>query len=255
MVHSQIIVLLVSRGFLLERLFKRLNEMKSKNPTSILILVDGDLNLFLKVRNLSTGLNREKLCVRSETVKPPSRSQHYRRKRIAELHNEAKQYIQESDYIILLEDDGLPPKDLLTRLEDAYEKYPDAGFISGLEMGRWITPYIGGWIVDDPNDPSELESVTIEKPIQEVHAAGFYAMITKRELYEQHDFKPHRNYGPDLVYGFKLSAMGYTNYMLTDLVIDHYTETKVINPDTTPIRKTHMKKVKGIWRFVHVVQK
>lgn len=252
------ILLLVSRDFLLDKLFERLNELElPEQEVSIILLVDGDLNIFLKARNKMPSLKfAQKLCVRTEArSKRPSSSQHYRRRRIAELHNEAKQYIQGADLLFLLEDDGILPKDALIRLLKVYNTNDNVGFVSGLELGRWITPYIGGWLVDDPSDPQELQSIDIEQEVQEVHAAGLYCMLVAREVYEQHEFKPDPNYGPDLVFGFALAAKGYKNYMLTSLVVDHHTSNKVINLKTTQPKKTHMVKKRGRWVFVHRVAK
>jgi hypothetical protein len=217
------VILLVSRDFLLDKLFTRLNEMSKPVETNILCLVDGDLNLYLKTRKLVDSSNfREKLTVRAENRKTPSNSQVYRRKRIAELHNQAKQYIQAGEYVLLLEDDGIPPKNAITKL---YENKSDVGFISGIELGRWITRYLGAWHMTPVDEVTRIESVTYEpNKIIEVTAAGLYCMLIKKELYEQHEFKTGSNYGPDLDMGLELTRKGYKNYIDTSIIVDHHSE-------------------------------
>lgn len=252
------IILLVSRDFLLERIFKRLDELECNN-TNLLVVVDGDINLFLKTKAMVTQSKYDnQLCVRADTAGKPSKSQIYRRKRIAELHNLASQYIQEADYVFTLEDDGLPPADSLVKLHEHMRAHPEAGFISGLQLGRWITSYPGGWLFDDPSDPHELRSVTLpEAPgLINVHAVGWYCCLVKKELYEGFEHEPGKNWGPDIRFGQVISSRGYKNYMDTSIVVDHFRENgTVVNLENTRPKSVCMKLDRGTWRFIRAIDK
>lgn len=252
------IVLLVSRNFLLDKLFLALNELECQTTeTNLLCIVDGDLKLFLRTKKMvSISKFGEKLCIRADSTNP-SRSQVQRRKRVAELHNMASQYIGEADYILTIEDDGIIPKDALVKLLK-HMKNLDAGFVSGLELGRWTTAYPGGWLFDNPEEPNELRSVTLpDKPgLVKIHAAGWYCCLVKKQLYEGFPHSPDRHWGPDINFGRIISSQGHHNYMDTSIVVDHHTEAgKIINLATTQVRNVCLRKDKGTWRFIHHIQK
>lgn len=246
------IVLLVSRSFLLEQIFERLSELFcDRTRTNLLVVVDGDTSLFLKCRNNAPKLN-ETLVIKAPHVERRSLSQVFRRKRIGQLHEYAKQFIQNCDYVLLLEDDGLPPRDSLKRLLPLMKE--GVGFVSGLQVGRWNSRYIGGWIFDDPNDPKELSSIE-PGGIKEVHAAGFYCCLMRLALYETITIEPTGNWGPDIETGRIISTIKYKNYMDTDLVVDHYAENGRIFNLKDDVRIIKLRKDRGIWRTMHVVMK
>ena len=60
-----------------------------------------------------------------------------RRRRIAAIHNEIHKLIKPCEYVFLIEDDGALPPDALSRLLADYKAHPYAGFIEGVELGRW----------------------------------------------------------------------------------------------------------------------
>jgi hypothetical protein len=247
------IVLLVSRDFLLDRLFARLDELQLPIKTNLLALVDGNGKLFLKTRNLvSKSKFNQTLCVHAFNKENQLRGQSQRRQRIADLHNIAQDHLIACDYVLMLEDDGLPPVDTIKRLYDLHTKYPDAGFVSGAEVGRWLSPYIGGWVFEPVNEPKHLTSV-VQNGVQEVTSAGFYACLTKH--YKRYKFAPSPNWGPDIEWGLKLSQDGFKNYIDTDLIIDHYNGDKVINPTTKTVKQVRLKNIKGVWRTIHSVAK
>ena len=59
------------------------------------------------------------------------------RRRIAAIHNEIHKLIKPCEYVFLIEDDGALPPDALSRLLADYKAHPYAGFIEGVELGRW----------------------------------------------------------------------------------------------------------------------
>lgn len=252
------IVLIVSRRFLLKQIFKRLDELEcDKDQTNLLVLVDGDLNIFLEVRKLIETVSfAEKLAVRATNGKPPQRSQVYRRRRIGQLHQEAKQYLMECDLVFLVEDDGIVPKDSLCKLLKLYNEKENVGFVSGIELGRWQSRYIGAWHIQPAPDPNTISSIVYEQDrVIKVDAAGFYCMLLPLEIYERYTIEPTRYYGPDLHFGNLLSKDGYNNYVDTSIVVDHYSESgRVFNLKNDIPKVICMQKKKGIWRFVNKVE-
>lgn len=253
------IVLLVSRDFLLSQLFNRLDKLLcDRHMTNLLVLVDGEKDLYLKARNLTVASNfAQKLCVSAKPPKHRSPSQSFRRKRIAYLHNEAKTYIEPCEYILLLEDDGLFPLDGLDKLLKLYKQYPDAGFIEGLELGRWLSRYIGAWLVDDPFDVKEIRSIDYKPDtVISIDAGGLYFTLTRFSRYMDHMFAPTNNFGPDIIWGLELRKQGYTNYIDTSILVEHHNSSgRVFTIDKDPPSILNLKKRNGIWRTFHSVQK
>lgn len=248
------IVLLVSRDFLLDKLFVRLNELIcDPNEVNLLVMVDGSGKLFVKTRNLVEASKfNQTLCKHAFNKEKPLKAQGQRRQRIADLHNMAQEHMLPTDYVLMLEDDGIPPTNILMRLHELYREYPDAGFISALEVGRWLNAYIGGWIFHPIDEPKHLTSI-MPGGVKEVTSAGFYGCLTKH--YKRFTFAPDPSYGPDIAWGLKLAQEGFKNYLDTDLVVDHYNGDTVINPTTKKVRQVRLKKIKGVWRTVHSVAK
>jgi len=250
------IILLLSRPQMLNRLYLALSSLDcQKQNTNLLVMVDDETGLYIKVRNSIKDLGfANSLAVAVPPVKNRTNSQHFRRKRIADIHNYAAQYLWQSKYVLLIEDDGILPKNILSELTALHEAYPDAGFVSGIQVGRHLSHYYGAWYADNPSDPKEIWSLDPEaKGRHKIHAAGLYATLMRTELYEKHTFKPTANWGPDIDMGYKLSAQGYDNYIDTNLVIDHIQDKtdKVINPSTVKVVEVRMRYDRGTWRFIH----
>jgi len=66
--------------------------------------------------------------------------------------------IKPSEYVFLIEDDGVLPADALSRLLADYQRRSHAGFIEGVELGRWGISHVGAWRGDDVYDLKRLES-------------------------------------------------------------------------------------------------
>lgn len=177
-------------------------------------------------------------------------SREHRRMRIAKINNYAKQFIQDCKYIFGIEDDTLFPTDALRKLKKHYETKPFAGFIEGVEVGRWGVPSIGAWIADDIYDPSRIESVMPGKGIQEIDAGGLYCYLTKRESYEQHDFTDFKQYGlgPDVGFGLDLRQQGLKNYIDWTIDCAHGTKHGEITAKNTVIEQVVYNKINERWR-------
>lgn len=218
------IILPISRDTYFQRLFPSLEFMITPPDTSILAIVDGDIQLYEKARNYITSSKfAERLCIHRKSQ--PQLTITSRRKRIAEIHNEAKQYLNNAELLFLIEDDTLYHPSTLRKLFDVYKNFPHAGFVSGVQVGRWGLPYLGLWEVDNVYNPTKISSSLLKTGVHEIDASGFYCMLTKKETYIKHTFEPYENIlGPDFNYGLWLRREGYRNYAQFDVHCTHLTQ-------------------------------
>ncbi len=255
------IIMPVSRLDYLKRIFAQL-EMLSCDAqfTNLLVYVDGDMELFDKTRNYVVQSKfAQKLCVyRRKGLADPS-SVRRRRKRIAEIHNELKTMIGECDYIFSVEDDTLFPPNALQKLMQAYVYNPHAGFITGVQIGRWGYTTPGIWRVDNPYDVKWVQSLLPpipQKPIdpridtiQEIDASGLYCLLTKREHYMSCTFEPFEDQlGPDFSFGIHLRKEGYKNYVDWSVNTAHLTKRGEIKVYNITLQQLTMTKTNDTWR-------
>lgn len=215
------IVMPVSRPDYIHQVFAYLELMDcDNNNTSLLVIVDGDDSLYVDARNrteFSKFTNR--LCVKFEdTLGIEKDTILSRRLRISEIHNQVKKYVGDCDYIMGVEDDTLVPRHALNKLLKDYAIYPHAGFIEGVELGRWGTFYVGAWKSDDVYDPKSIVSMLPPhdlNQVEEIDSGGFYCFMTPREIYMSHIFETFENntLGPDAEFGMSLRRMGFMNYI------------------------------------------
>lgn len=242
----------VSREDHIDRVFHALEMLEcDQAATSLFVYVDGDAALFVKTRNLvEQSKFDQRLCVqRPQTTKPKLYNIMSRRARIAAVHTEAKQYITGCEYVLLTEDDTVIPSHGLKQLLADYAAVPYAGFISGVELGRWGIPHVGAWAVDDPYEPSRIESPLPRVGLETVDAAGLYCCLTKADRYLKHEFKPFgETLGPDFNYGISLRQEGFKNYVDWSVKCEHRTQDKSLTfSNTQPVRFT-MTKERNRWR-------
>lgn len=244
------ILTLISRPEYIDKLFASLEGLEC-NPkeTNLLTVVDGDSSLFIVVRN-KTELSKfkEKLCVQYKDGDRLNYDVLRRRKRIANIHNFAKQFINNSDYVMGIEDDTEFYSSALKRLYKDCTLYPFAGTVSGVQAGRWGYEIIGAWRVNQIYEPIEIKSIGYSTGIEEVDASGMYLFMTKTEIYKRHDFKPYDQIlGPDFDFGLSLRQQGHSNYVDFNVITVHKApkgDIKVSrNPDIVAFTKAD-----GRWR-------
>jgi hypothetical protein len=155
-----------------------------------------------------------------------------RRQRICDVFGLGTELVGASELVFVLEDDTDIGQDFLLRLVDLYDKTPDAGVVSGVECGRWMYRIIGAWDVDDPVDPSKIESVVFRDidEIQYVCATGFYCCVVRADLFKAGVFR-HDLLGPDFYFGLDLAAQGFKNVVDWSLRCGHVTETICLSPE------------------------
>lgn len=236
------IVMPVSRRDFLKRIFAQFDMMTIKNEeTNLLVYVDGDQELFQLARNFVMNSRfKEKLCVYRRKGLPSVNHIHSRRKRIAEIHKEIRTMIGQCDYIFLVEDDTLLPLNALEKLLKAYSQNPYAGFITGVQIGRWGFTVPGIWRVDNPYAVNKVSSLlpNTDNTFEEIDAAGFYCCLTKRDNYIKTEFDPFSTIlGPDVSYGIELRKQGYKNYVDWSINTSHLTKRGEIKVQNTVLQQ------------------
>lgn len=233
------IVMPISRVDYLRRIFAQLEMLDCDSQNvSLLTYVDGPLDLFQKARNFTVNSKfAERLCVYRKKGSPNVGGIHQRRKRIAAIHNEIKEHISDkNEFVFLVEDDGLFPTRTLKKLTQRYLENTDAGFISGIEIGRWGHLHIGAWEFDDIYNPTTTTSPPKKEGIHKIDAAGLYCCLTKTKTYLKHNFEPlDKALGPDAHFGLTLRQKGFLNYVDYDVQCIHLTKRGMITVEGSDV--------------------
>lgn len=232
------IVLPISRPDYLKQLFARLEFLDyPSSEVNLLSYVDGNQQLFELARNLTVASKfAEKLCVYRSKGMPNVGSVKGRRRRIAAIHNEIKGLLNKTDYVFLLEDDTIPPRDALTKLVRLHADHPYAGLVSGIELGRWGWPHIGAWNCDDVYEPKKITSIPLTTGVVEVDATGLYCCLMKFKTYMDHHFEPFEDLlGPDVNFGIKHRREGLVNYVDQSIQCTHLTKRGAITIASTDV--------------------
>lgn len=248
------ILLPISRDTYLDAVFSRLELLScDRGSTSLLCIVDGDVQLTVKARNFCEQSKfGSRLCVQypQESSQPREHNLLGRRKRIADIHNFAKDYVNRAQFIFLTEDDTILPANTLDRLHEAYKMYPYAGLVSGVQLGRHGIPHIGAWAADDIYDPTVIQSKDQGIGTEEIDAAGFFATLTRSENYMAHEHKPFGNndLGPDVYYGLELRKQGYKNYIEWSINTTHKRQGGDLSLHNTVSLQVTFTKVNNQWK-------
>jgi hypothetical protein len=242
----------VSRPDYLDRVFADIEFLDcDRSNTGLVVLVDGDNKLYDQTKTLVEHSKFDsKLCFwRGDRTPVKKYALAQRRARISAIHNEARLLIPQSDFVFLVEDDGLIPPQSLKQLSEDYLRYPFAGFVSGVCIGRHGIQHIGAWEVDDPYETTEISSVRPADGLEKVDAAGFFAMLTRWENYTAHEFAPfHDVLGPDVEYGLALRRTGFTNYVDHMVAIEHLTSQGSLSYARADIVKATLTKFGDAWK-------
>lgn len=249
----------VSRAEWLDQIFPRLEFLKcSRSRTNLFCIVDGDAELFVNVRNrVEASKFNQRLCMQYKTKEKMLNFNLFARgKRIAAIHNMARENMIDADYVMGIEDDTLFKNFTLEQLLKDFEMNPHAGTIAGIQIGRHGINHIGAWRTDDVYEPTRFDSVGIGKGVEKVDASGLYCYLTQFNLFKNHDFKPfERNgLGPDVDYGISLRRQGLDNYIDWDIPTVHKTREKDISLFTTQPETVTFLKHEGRWRQANRIQ-
>lgn len=242
------IFLPVSRSDHLDLIFTLLELLECKKEnTNLFVMVDGDTDLYTATRNyVNNSKFAQKLCVEYKGKGLVSNHNiNHRRHRIADIHNEAKKYMWESDFVFGIEDDTTFKANALKKLHKEFALRPNAGMIEGVELGRWQEPYVGAWRADDVYEPSIITSAKPSAGVDEIDAGGFYCYLTRFDNFMKHEYRPFgtNTLGPDVNYGLWLRQQGHMNYIDWDVRCNHHTKDGIISlENSVPVHmKLHLK--------------
>lgn len=245
------ILILISRPTWLDRIFATLENLDcSPADINILGIVDGDTSLYVTARNkIEASKFNSRLCVQYKTKdKLLNANIAHRQQRISNIHEFAKQYL-DTEYIFGIEDDSTFSVTALKQLQQDYYKYPYAGIISGVQIGRHGINHIGAWKTDNIYNPREITSIEKSEGIKQVDATGFYCFITKAENYLKHEFKPFElTLGPDFNYGLKMRQLGLMNYVDFNIPVSHHTKDGELTLNNTQVDTVSFIRVENRWR-------
>lgn len=253
------IVLPISRTDYLRPVFNCLDKLERPEDTELLIITDGDESLARAVDRRLDSISYKRIQVIS-FGDTPAEDIDSRRYRIAAIHNKAKHFVSnECEYVFLVEDDTAYPanslaKMLRTMMSPLMGDLQN-GFIQGTELGRRKTPYVGGWICDDINNPAVISSVMPPRGGQlfsAIDAGGLYCCLVGFDLYKRHMFEPFDKEGNnglscDLNFGLWMSRQGYDCYIDWSIVCDHIGEKGSVNLGNTKPVQVVFERVNGKW--------
>lgn len=174
------------------------------------------------------------------------------RTRIAQLRNESRALVGDTDFVFSFEDDSVVPKNALVKLISDFQECNKAGdfygkeimadrvgLVSGIQVGRHSRKMLGAWYADNYQFPTEFKSLgkdEIITPLAEVDATGMYCYLTPTHLYAQATYGWHDPVGPDVYYGLYLRMKGYVNYVDQSVVVGHrVNEHTILTPDNTEV--------------------
>lgn len=241
-------ILPISRTQYLDRVIESLLNQTHK-PQNLIAIFDGHENQFVEARNKIVGLNFEYVHFVQSTNIAPAQSIPDRRRHIANVHNQFRELMADTDWIFSIEDDGILPTDALSRLINVVNNYEKVGIVTGVELGRWGVPYVGAWKVDDIHDVklvTSIENRTLQiPPVEEIDACGLYCALIRADAYKQHIFLAKNGLGPDVNLGLDLRRGGFNNYIDWGIPVTHLTdragrEMEILATDPSPIVKLRL---------------
>lgn len=246
------VVLPVSRKDYLLPVFKSLDGLLKPDQTELLLIIDGNKELEMMVDQCLDFVHFSRIQVRNFGDAPASELND-RRKRISEIHNFAKQFIpDECQQVFLVEDDTVFQAEALVQLKASMDQ-TGAAFVQGVEVGRWKTPYIGGWFADDIYDPERIVSVKPSEGLQDIDAGGLYCALVDANSYLEHKFEPFDKQGNnglscDVNFGLWLKGQGKKVMMNWDVQCGHYKEGRVLRlAEIRPVVVVFEKDNNGRW--------
>lgn len=245
----------ITRRWVLDELFRNIkNWHVDDETTDLLFYIDSDDEMLLNAckNYMSTVFFKNRDVVFSGNRAPSEISTEHRRKRIADAHNEIKKHIKDTRYTVGVEDDTLLEPDAIPRLLNNIKKRRNAGFVEGVQVGRWGKKMIGAWRVNDIENPTQCCTLpaikTDEHLLEKIDGGGFYCFITPTRLFKETPARYDNDfYGPDVNYGIDLRKKGFENYIDWSIHTKHRTQRGVLVPrDADSVIKGE--KTNGVWK-------
>jgi hypothetical protein len=247
-----------TRPWAVELWLKNLEDLDYvENRTHLCFIVDGD---FPEIKHrleqwASLNLHKSSQIRMNENWEPNEVNIKIRRERVAEIHDQGKELVGNTDaqIVIGLEDDTV--FDRLKNLDRLLDPLlnEEVGFVEGVQMGRWGARMIGAWLADDDEQPREIRTLLPPRDIdgwkqssalsyQEITGGGWYGYATQRSLFM--GIINHTNatqpWGPDVNFGFYLRRRGLKCFIDWSLVFGHNDHGRIKYPDDPDIQLTEV---------------
>ena len=223
------VVLPISRTKYLDRVLGPLSG-QTRRADSLIVVFEGSDSEFETVKKKVNALGfGDVICVKSLN-KLPGISISDRRRNISGIHNQIAGLIRHDsseDWVFSIEDDGILPPDALERLLRVVDSHPNVGIATGVELGRWGSPYVGAWTVDDIHEAKNITSLDSKAKslgtIEEIDACGLYCALIRADKYVSHHFFMNNGLGPDVNLGIFVRMEGLRNYIDWGVHVTHLT--------------------------------
>lgn len=239
-----------TRQWAIDGWLKDLDNVRHDPPlTNLCVIIDCDEPLILnKLKKFAEERNYRSFYHKMNTEWSPNETRlSIRRMRVADVHNQSKDLIAQTDgeIIICLEDDTV--FDRLESFERLYQPLLDTttvGFVEGVQMGRWGAQMIGAWKADDNFSPTEIKTLLPQEQsaflngYEPITGGGWYGYATRRGLYLNCEYytSSAQPWGPDVNFGFWLRQKGFTCLIDWDTIYGHRDYNKVLYPDDPKVR-------------------
>ena len=228
-------ILPVSRISYLDRVLESLINQTVK-PNNLIVIYDGSENEYALARNKVVSLDFEQVRFVPSVNQRTGQSIPDRRMNITRIHNQIAALMgdppelveanEEPHWLFSIEDDGILPPNALERLLAVSKANPAAGMITGVELGRWGSPYVGAWKVNNVFDLKTIRSLEFNPDVQaveEIDGCGLYCALIRQDLYQRHTFFTNNGLGPDVNLGIFIRQQGYQNYIDWGVHVTHLT--------------------------------
>jgi hypothetical protein len=178
-----------------------------------------------------------------------------RRDRIVAMKNKSRELLDNTKYVIGLEDDTFPVySNTIVKLIEHIEAKgnENVGFISGIERGRWGYAILGAWQVNNVHEPTHAKTMAYrEQGMTSVDAAGWYCYITPTSLYKAAEYHVEGEcLGPDVTYGLDVRRRGFKCLVDWSLVCGHKLRTYSLFPGKDCM-VVEWEKKDNTWNIIH----
>lgn len=207
-----------TRGWAVDRWLDNLKNLEhDPSLTNLVFIIDIDESeIFGKLSAFAQLHGYRKWFIHMNTDWEPNEVRiAVRRKRIADIKNQSKEYISQcdGDIVVSLEDDTVfADLDLQRLVVPLREEL--VGFVEGVQCGRWGAKIIGAWNLGPIDNPTFANTILpkaiTEGAYEEITAGGWYGYATTRELYLNCEYAwDNEPWGPDVNFGLWLRRQGY----------------------------------------------
>lgn len=182
-----------------------------------------------------------------------------RRNRIKDMLEFSKPYIPDTDFVFMVEDDTEIKPDAMISLLTDYENLAavgvKVGLIEGAQVGRHGYRMIGGWRMDDLNDPQVMETIPFTRStlLEKIDGGGLYCMLTPTKLFKAHKWQWHAEcFSVDVMYGIELRKQGYQNFIDWSVEAGHVQKNEAtLYPNENCAVVRYEKQPEGFWKLMN----